>query len=83
MSTSKNTEPELWDADNAAWLRLPKQGKLLYGLKRAYLYNLCAKKTIRSVTLRQPGKRSGVVLIDRTSLEEWIAAQDQAQNGPR
>ena len=44
---------------------------------------LCAKGTIRSVTIRQPHNTRGVRLIYRPSIHAFLASLDLAQNGAR
>lgn len=63
------------------WCRLPKPGQTLCGLGRSYLYQLCAKGTIRSVTIRQPHNTRGVRLIYRPSIHAFLAGLDREQNG--
>jgi hypothetical protein len=52
-------------------------------MSRSYLYQLCAKGTIRSVTIRQPHNTRGVRLIYRPSIHAFLASLDLAQNGAR
>lgn len=68
---------------DADWVRLPKPRQALCGMKRSYLYQLCAKGTIRSVTIRQPHNSRGVRLIYKPSILAMIARLDLAQNGAR
>jgi hypothetical protein len=68
---------------DADWVRLPKPGQTLCGMTRSYLYQLCAKGTIRSVTIRQPHNTRGVRLIYRPSIHAFLASLDLAQNGAR
>ena len=68
---------------DADWVRLPKPGQALCGMTRSYLYQLCAKGTIRSVTIRQPHNTRGVRLIYRPSILAMLASLDLAQNGAR
>ena len=63
------------------WVRLPTPGCTLCGLKRSYLQQLCAKGTIRSVTIRQPDHKRGIRLIFRPAIHAYLAALDWAQNG--
>lgn len=76
--TVQTATPVEHDAD---WVRLPKPGQALCGMTRSYLYQLCAKGTIRSVTIRQPHNTRGVRLIYRPSIHAFLAALDRAQNG--
>jgi hypothetical protein len=68
---------------DADWVRLPKPGQTLCGMTRSYLYQLCAKGLIRSVTIRQPQNTRGVRLIYRPSIRAFLASLDLAQNGAR
>ena len=68
---------------DADWVRLPKPGQSLCGMTRSYLYQLCAKGTIRSVTIRQPHNTRGVRLIYRPSIHAFLASLDRAQKGAR
>lgn len=74
------TTPVGQDAD---WVRLPKPGQSLCGMTRSYLYQLCAKGAIRSVTIRAPHNTRGVRLIYRPSIHAFLTALDREQNGER
>ena len=74
------TTPVEHDSD---WVRLPKPGQTLCGMTRSYLYQLCARGKIRSVTIRQPQNTRGVRLIYRPSIHAFLASLDLAQNGPQ
>jgi hypothetical protein len=63
------------------WLRVPKPGMHLYGLTRSFFYQLAAAGLIRTMSLKVPGKKRGVRLIHRPSLEAYLSAQDAQQNG--
>ena len=65
------------------WVRLPKPGQTLRALTRSYLYQLCAKNAIRSITIRAPQNKRGVRLLFLPSLDAWLASLDLAQNGAR
>lgn len=68
-------------AQDADWVRLPRKGETICGLRRSYLFQLCAKGTIRSVTIRQPHNTRGVRLIYKPSILAMLARLDLAQNG--
>lgn len=68
---------------DADWVRLPKPGQSLCGMTRSYLYQLCAKGAIRSVTIRAPHNTRGVRLIYRPSIHAFLTSLDLAQNGAR
>lgn len=72
------TTPIAQDTD---WVRLPKPGQSLCGMTRSYLYQLCARGTIRSITIRQPQNQRGVRLIYKPSLLAFLASLDAEQNG--
>ena len=78
--TVPTATPGACDAD---WVRLPKPGQMLCGMTRSYLYQLCAKGTIRSVTIRRPRSTRGVRLVFRPSIHAFLASLDLAQNGAR
>ena len=63
--------------------RLPRKGQTICGLRRSYLFQLCAKGTIRSVTIRQPHNMRGVRLLFKPSILAMLASLDLAQNGAR
>lgn len=65
------------------WCRLPKPGQSLCSLTRSYIYQLCAKGTIRSIVIRAPHNKRGVRLIWKPSLLSWLASVDREQNGAR
>ena len=73
------TTTPLTQDDN--WVRLPKPGQSLCGLTRSYLYQLCARQTIRSITIRQPQNQRGVRLIYLPSILSFLASLDAEQNG--
>ena len=80
VATPLTATPIAQDAD---WVRLPRKGETICGLRRSYLFQLCAKGTIRSVTIRQPHNTRGVRLIYRPSILAMLASLDLAQNGAR
>lgn len=63
-----------------AWTRLPKPGQMLCGMTRSFLYQLCAKGAIRSVTIRQPQNTRGIRLVYRPSIHAYLKQLDHAQN---
>lgn len=65
------------------WVRLPKPGESMYGLTRSYLYLLCTRQTVRSITIRQPHNKRGVRLIYRPSIHAFLSSLDREQNGTR
>ncbi len=55
------------------WVRLPtKPGERLHGQSRSYLYNLIDAGLVKSASLKQPGKLTGVRVIWLPSLMEFI-----------
>jgi len=52
----------------------------LYGIKRGILYRKIADGTIKSVSLREPGKKFGVRLIYLQSVRDWLHRELEAQN---
>ena len=53
------------------WLRVPKAVQLT-GLSRSKVYELLGAGAIRSASLRDPGQRHAVRLIDRADLLAFI-----------
>lgn len=55
------------------WVRAPARGPEHYsGLTRAKLYDLAGKGSIRSVSLREPGKAKGCRLFNLPSILDYI-----------
>lgn len=55
------------------WIRAPKGGPEHYcGFSRSKLYDLAAKRAIRSVTVREPGKQAGTRLFELASILSYI-----------
>lgn len=61
------------------WVRLPKLGCQTLGLGRTYLFNLAKKGLIKSVALRQAGKKRGVRLISLRSVRAFIEVEATRQ----
>ena len=58
----------------AIWLRVP-QAVQLTGLSRSKVYELLSAGEIRSASLRDPGQRHAVRLIDRADLLAFIESR--------
>ena len=58
----------------AIWLRVP-QAVQLTGLSRSKVYELLGAGAIRSASLRDPGQRHAVRLIDRADLLAFIESR--------
>ena len=56
------------------WLRVP-QAVQLTGLSRSKVYELLGAGAIRSASLRDPGQRHAVRLIDRADLLAFIESR--------
>ncbi len=55
------------------WERLPtKPGERLQGMSRSFLYILIDEGVIKSASIKQPGKLTGVRVIWLPSLMEYI-----------
>jgi excisionase family DNA binding protein len=65
-------------AVQALWLRVP-QAVQLTGLSRSKVYELLAAGRVRSASLRDPGQRHAVRLIDRADLLHYI--EERAEGG--
>jgi len=66
---------ELIDGDGKfeRWERLPtKAGERLQGMSRATIYNLIDAGLIKSASIKQPGKLTGIRVIWLPSLLEYI-----------
>jgi hypothetical protein len=50
----------------------------LFGLKRGTLYRLIGEGKIRSVSLREPGRRTGCRLVHVASVREFLAGLEAA-----
>jgi hypothetical protein len=50
----------------------------LFGLKRSLLYALMAEGRIKSISLKEPGERSGKRLINVASVREYLASKAKA-----
>jgi hypothetical protein len=61
------------DGDLPVWVRAPKRGHEFYsGCSRVKLYEWAAKKFIRSVSIREPGRIKGVRLFHLASILAFI-----------
>lgn len=61
------------------WVRLPtKPGERLQGLSRATIYNLIDAGLIKSASLKQPGKLTGIRVIWLPSLMDYIGQHIEA-----
>lgn len=55
------------------WVRLPtKAGERLQGMSRALIYNLISEGVVKSASIKQPGKLTGVRVIWLPSLMNYI-----------
>lgn len=64
-----------------AFLRLPRSGSLCWfsGLSRSQMWLLVKSGCIRSHSLKRPGTRRGVRLVDVPSLVEWLRSNPPAE----
>ena len=61
------------------WVRAPKTGPEFYsGFSRPKLYQLAGENKIRSVSIREPGKLTGVRLFHLASILQFIEQCEQA-----
>jgi len=65
---------------------LPEFGRVrdverIFGIKRGILYRKIADGSIRSVSLREPGKKFGCRLIHMASVRDWLHREMESQNG--
>jgi len=56
---------------NPIWVRIPARGKL-EGFSRSMIYNLIAAGVIKSASIKQPGKLTGIRLVHISSLRAYI-----------
>jgi hypothetical protein len=66
------------------WIRAPKTGPEFWtGFTRPYLYQLAGENKIRSVSIREPGKLTGVRLFHLASILSFIeqCEKDAQQKG--
>jgi hypothetical protein len=87
MSTSNSTTRAVTANTTAAPIApgdcgaaLPEFGRVsdiqrLFGLKRGYLYTLINSGTVKSVSLRQRGAKTGVRLIHLQSVRDYLYGQ--------
>lgn len=66
------------------WLRLPKPGQRcpVSGLCRSYLHTLVRDGKIRTVSIRERGRKTGIRLISYDSLMAFIAKQAEPADKP-
>lgn len=69
----KNT-PEAVTVSTPEWVRLPRQGDAepRTGLTRSVLNRLCTEKKVKSVSLRDDGKKRGTRLVHLPSLLAYL-----------
>lgn len=63
------------------WARLPKPGRHLEGLSRAYLYRLIGDGRVKSISIVPPGSRKGVRLVNIPSLRGFLSGVAAEQLG--
>ncbi|QHI68591.1 hypothetical protein [Tichowtungia aerotolerans] len=64
------------------WERLPtKPGERLQGLSRSCIYNLIDANKIKSASIKQPGKLTGIRVIWLPSLMEYIESCTEKPEG--
>jgi hypothetical protein len=51
----------------------------IWGLKRGLVYRKINDGTIRSITLREPGKKFGVRLLHVDSIRSWLMSELEVQ----
>jgi hypothetical protein len=71
------------NGDLPIWVRAPKRGHEFYsGCSRAKLYEWAAKRFIRSVSIREPGRIKGVRLFHLASILAFIErCETEAKSG--
>ena len=55
------------------------EAQRIWGLKRGLVYRKINDGTIRSITLREPGKKFGVRLLWVASIRSWLMSELEAQ----
>ncbi len=70
---------QMKDHTKTKWAR-EKQITERYGLSHMILFNLRKAGKIRSVSLKDEGKRYGARLFNIASIEEYLASQEAAEN---
>lgn len=70
------------DQEIENWVRMPANREKLEGLTRATLYDLIndRRSGVISISLRGPGAKRGIRLLDRTSLRRFLARKAAEQN---
>jgi len=70
---NKNT-PEAVNVIAPEWVRLPRQGDAepRTGLTRSVLNRLCTEKKVRSISLKDEGKKRGTRLVHLPSLLSYL-----------
>ena len=73
------------NSSQAEFIRLPapRTRCCLTGLSRTSLNELVESGAVRSVTLRKPGARRGIKLINRASLLDYLHGLEQEQSKGR
>jgi len=63
------------------FLRLPRSGELCWfsGLSRSQMWLAVKAGHVRSHSLKRPGTRRGVRLVDAASLVEWLSSNPPAE----
>jgi hypothetical protein len=51
-----------------------------FGIKRGILYRKIGDGTIRSISLREPGRKFGIRLIHMASVRAWLLQELETQN---
>jgi hypothetical protein len=66
--------PEAVTVSTPEWVRLPRQGEAepRTGLTRSVLNRLCNEKKVKSVSLRDEGKKRGTRLVHLPSLLSYL-----------
>ena len=63
------------------WARLPKSGQHLEGLTRSYIWRLIKAEKVKSLSIVPPGCRSGIRLVNVSSLREFLSKAAEEQFG--
>ncbi len=64
------------------WIRLPKPGEheVNTGLTRAVLTRLCFEGKVKSISLKDPGKKRGCRMVNLPSLISYLESLEAEQN---
>lgn len=81
IETSRIPKPAAIEYTESDWVRMPRVGQTLFGITRSHLYQLWKQGHIRSVAIRQPGKKFGIRVVSKSSIIDYIAKLDREQNG--